>query len=725
LPPVAAEDANHNLNWDETIGSNDDDVTSSRPRPSLCSHAMAHGTTVCGIKSNNNNTKDWITWKTSFAPHQVCRVASNADGTIIVASTHGGTVSLLRGRDGKVLATRRVCSSSEGIQQQRPAEVAFVQDAQRHNKNKDVLIILVPPSDPLLTTSDATTTAASEQQQQHVVNVILVSNIDGERLNNDADVAEAAKNMAIDAVKLDTPVCKDFESLQGCFLNQTTIRFAAGQADGNVSIHDYNVQRKQSVLVSKGIEVGDDSSEQTFLTSLGMKLQHCGNDTTFLLLCGHADTHNKLYWYDLVHLNMACECILPVMPANTTKPPSLLAMEPVSSYDDNKTALAVAVAMKESPTALSGFLQVIQVYAEDTLGLAVLSHPHKVYQIPLESSTGSSRLDGIDLHALEQQQAGPYSFRFRANYGSQTTTCNDFVTINANLQDGLVGKIRLLLQRELYDEADELVAANDCNVLTCDPFAAFHSSEVALRKLQRLLSSSLATGSSQESMQERARDCLRRIIAGAVSSNETGQQHLVEAADSVLSWPSTVKSDQKPTIAEFSMALAAMVTAIQTALQSAHPAFGPQLANKKKQVEDRLEGMKCIQALVETDSTEIVLDAPFLEARSPSDVFLVLMEDGFFSLAQKFCRSQWGRHVTAEISASSILNLLPSQDPRAYAAVLKDSILPRLSITHEAIPLIRAWACQCANAYDDNDEGNELGLNASIFLLEVRTDWFQ
>lgn len=35
-------------------------------------------------------------------------MTSNADGSVIVASTAGGTVSLLRGSDGKVLATRRV-----------------------------------------------------------------------------------------------------------------------------------------------------------------------------------------------------------------------------------------------------------------------------------------------------------------------------------------------------------------------------------------------------------------------------------------------------------------------------------------------------------------------------------------------------------------------------------------------------------------------------------------
>ena len=70
-----------------------------------------------GIRRNNNSDdnqedgfgsdQDWIAWEATF-DHRVCRVTSNADGSVVVASTAGGTVSLLRGSDGKVLATRRV-----------------------------------------------------------------------------------------------------------------------------------------------------------------------------------------------------------------------------------------------------------------------------------------------------------------------------------------------------------------------------------------------------------------------------------------------------------------------------------------------------------------------------------------------------------------------------------------------------------------------------------------
>jgi hypothetical protein len=446
----------------------------------------------------------------------------------------------------------------------------------------------------------------------------------------------------------------------------------------------------------------DVSEEWTFFTGLGMRLQHYGNENTFLLLCGHVDTCTKLFWYDLVHLNIACN-----LPLSTE--PCLLALEPVTSFSD-EAALAVAVAMKDSSKAPYGFVQVVQVVAEETMGLTVLTHPHTVYHIPLDADQSS--LQGIDLEALEE--AGPYSFRFRTWFGSDHVACSEFITRHDKLiSGGLIGKIRLLLQLEMYDEADEILAANDGEVVSSDSFAAFHSSEVALRRLQRLLwSGNLGSGENME----RARECLCRLVAGAVSSGGLGEKHLLEAADSVLLWPTKEDSNEKPSVSQFSVALTAMLTAVDTALKSANTELRPQLESKRKELDDRLSAMNCIDALVQT--SDIELGPPFLAARSPSDMFMVLMEEGFFSVAEKLWRSEWGRDLMAETMASSILSLTPMQDPRAYATLLMEAVIPKLSITHEAIPLIRAWACRCADAFDE-DESNELDLSASIFLLKV------
>jgi uncharacterized protein YciU (UPF0263 family) len=653
---------------------------------------MAHGTYVCGL-SNENSDNKWMTWKTSFAPQQVCRVACNQDGSIIVASTDGGTVSLLRARDGKVLATRRVSTNTT-----RPAEVVFCSNSHRFHA-KDVLAILIPSAP--LSVVDHNHNAAGAPNHVHTCSVILVSNICGRRLNdqNVESVADAARSMSIDALRLHTQ-CGDLESLQGCFVHPTTIRFAAGEQNGNISIHDYDLETKQSVVIQPNV-----SDQWTFFTTLGMRLQHYGEQQqqhTFLLACGRDnDTAlTKLVWYNLAHLNMACTSTLPAKP---------LAFEPVTSYC-NESALSVAVAMQDSA---SGFIQVLQVVSQETMGLAVLSGPHEVYRIPIQPQQqhAQSSLQGIDLQALDP----PYSFRFRTRFGSDHVECGEFVTRD----DNVIGKIRCLIQREEYDEVESIIlAANDDTIE--DSFASFHSSELALRRLERLLSGgSLA---SSDLHMERARDCLRRLVVGAVSSS--GQQHLVEAADVVLLWPTnnSVSNNTRPSVAQFSVALTAMISAMNAALETQSTHLLSSMETKKHELEDRLSAMNCISALVQT--SDVTLGPPFLATKSPSDVFCVLTEGGLFSVAEKFWRSEWGRHLSPETLASCILGLTPTQDPRSYATLLLEAVMPQLSITHEAIPLIRAWACRCADAFDEDERNDELDLGASIFLLKVSLQFF-
>ena len=118
--------------WDDSIADRftfDASAISVDPRRScsISSHAVAHGCSVLGIRAGaatgsgsvsvsgvNDKEEGWIAWETSFAPNRVCRVACNDDGSVVVASTAAGTVSLMSGRDGDVLATRRVYSIDGG-----------------------------------------------------------------------------------------------------------------------------------------------------------------------------------------------------------------------------------------------------------------------------------------------------------------------------------------------------------------------------------------------------------------------------------------------------------------------------------------------------------------------------------------------------------------------------------------------------------------------------------
>ena len=118
--------------WDETIA--DGSATEALQQrsyartKSLTPHAMAHQSWIFGIEEEDNSDNpqpEWkIGWKTSLAPHRIHQVASNSSGTVIAATTVNGTVSIMRGSDGKVLATRKVVVNTEDKVPSFPLEVA-------------------------------------------------------------------------------------------------------------------------------------------------------------------------------------------------------------------------------------------------------------------------------------------------------------------------------------------------------------------------------------------------------------------------------------------------------------------------------------------------------------------------------------------------------------------------------------------------------------------------
>jgi len=101
--------------WDENFGdihiqqiaSNETQISRSA-RSSIAKNAVANGCSVFG--TNDNDDPSWIRWRKDF-DFPVCQVASTACGNVIAASS-GGKVTLMRGSDGGVLATRYVTSET-------------------------------------------------------------------------------------------------------------------------------------------------------------------------------------------------------------------------------------------------------------------------------------------------------------------------------------------------------------------------------------------------------------------------------------------------------------------------------------------------------------------------------------------------------------------------------------------------------------------------------------
>jgi hypothetical protein len=95
--------------WDATVLDQLNHQSAARKSGAISGNAVAHGSNVTCVSNNPEST---VLWKKDFEPDRVGRVTSNSDGSIVAVSTNGGTIKLLRGRDGAVLATRRVSSST-------------------------------------------------------------------------------------------------------------------------------------------------------------------------------------------------------------------------------------------------------------------------------------------------------------------------------------------------------------------------------------------------------------------------------------------------------------------------------------------------------------------------------------------------------------------------------------------------------------------------------------
>jgi hypothetical protein len=675
--PSSADDDKENLRWDETFAENEWKHSSihGSGRPSLCSHALADSSFVYGV--GDNSDENWTTWRACFAPHHVCRLASNQDGSIVVASTDGGTVSLMRGRDGKILATRRV-SNTEGLQP--PAEIHFI--ANHRGAFRDSLVILVP----------------SDVVEDKKPNVVLVSLINGEKLNSEhpSNVAEGTRGMAIDAINFDGGT--DFNALQGCFLDDNTIRFAAGTTTGNISIHDFNIGTKSTKIVKENIERDLNDESYRFDTSIGIGVQHHGMSTSFFLFSALSSTKAQVVWFDILHLTVAGTVLIK---SGKSCPPRVMAIEPVKSVNEDD-AIAVALAFKESNESEEGTIHVVQLVIEDALGLAVLSRPHVLFTIPLGVDKG---VKSVCLSIKRGESVGPYSFLLcnKTSDNCKSVVHSEF-SCSTKSSCGVIGQIRLLLEKYSLDEADHLCGHYDTS---WDEYARFHPSEVALRKLERVLALGCITS---EINMASARICLHRLASGALSGVKVAIDNLLEAANIILDWPS--KAGIPPTLFEYKIALNAIISTLESTFQAGHL---HEIEQKNEEVKHCLIAMKYITDFMEQEST--ILDKPFAKARSISDLFQTLIKHNLFASAEKLLH-RYRKELTPSIIVEAVVNIPSSVDPRVFALLLTDTVIPSLTINHEALPLISAWTCQSADAYDD--EASELGIDAAIYLLQVR-----
>jgi hypothetical protein len=203
---------------------------------------------------------------------------------------------------------------------------------------------------------------------------------------------------------------------------------------------------------------------------------------------------------------------------------------------------------------------------------------------------------------------------------------------------------------------------------------------------------------------------LQRLASGAISGADAAIENLLEAARMIMGWPS--RSEIPLTLFEYIMALNAMVSTLEGTLRVVRT---EKIEDQHQSLNHCLAAMKCLRDLVGNDETK--LDKAFARVRSLPDLFNAFISQGLFDTAEKMWRSAYGKDLTPEVVVAAMLNISSSVDPRSFAIFLKEAVIPSLSVNHEALPLLSSWTCQTADAYDD--EGNRLGIDSAIFLLEV------
>lgn len=417
-------------------------------------------------------------------------------------------------------------------------------------------------------------------------------------------------------------------------------------------------------------------------------------------------------------------------PNNNTK---VLALEPVAAWNA-VDAIAVAVAVKISSRDGGGsgeiFVHVLQVLVEHG-GLAEsddsvrLLSPHIVYTIPICNDamslglasilTGSSNIAG---------STAPYSFRCQlvgTNSGSNTSyTANQKCTVSYKEfqpnpgTSSTVGQIRSLLGRNQFDAADKLLARADeqKQAWVRDSYANFVPSEIALKRLQHVVA---LTSDHREisNALEHAQSCLRQLASGAVTSDwgDRGICLFVDAVDLVSQSPSSLSCEQ------FCKGLQALVASIIFVAERVPLEQGEKLVAKKDAIANRIAALEFLASVSEHSRPT----TPFHTIRSPRHLYIVLVREQNFSLAEALCRSKLRHQITPEILVAPILkiNAAGNVQPQKYLSLLSNIVIPALAVNDEYFSQVKIWCCSLA---DDMDASNHerLSLNDAIDLLQVK-----
>jgi hypothetical protein len=804
--------------WDETVA--DDECSSSsdaadvtntfqqrlhiKSGGSLTPHAMAHRSWIYGIVeaeaygSNHKTDHDtsslqdypWrshnqqhgsqseperkIRWKTSLAPHRIQQIASNTSGTVIAATTDNGTVSIIRGRDGRVLATRRVAEAKtdkDYTGDTPSSSVSFVTTKvagqSMINNPRDALLVQTPDQPAL-----------------------LVSNIQGDRLNDDNDivVTQATKSMNLQVVQIPSIESSDVQCMCGYFYSSNKnddddenkeeskdyyeqIRLVLIHHDlsgeARLALAGYDLGSQLCHLLQKNISVTK-GSELEIDTLVGLRLTSI-LDRFIIALVVHPTIRQTIkHQKALQHQQSTCSKILWLDPdydlgSNQEEIPSkylhdndiviirgeyplvtslkedgiteehykryqrsrIQALEFVNSFDSQE-AMAMVVAMGETGGETSSEMQIMQAQVKnDGNGrMLQLGRAHTLYQIHMPSTVARAR--SISFCPLDLKIYGPYSFCSKSSLGwNHHGQIHTFQTraLGDKLNDCYaIGAIRLLITKNEFDQARALVHEIGMEVLLGDESAHFHPAEIVLQSLRQSLSQSLESNNTVSSfnipcLDDHWNESLIGLGRGA--GNSKGQLVFLEAADYVLNWPPKTdisNLNYELVVERLGSFLKTMRNVSDDFLDQDVPSWITATYNNRiHALEEKLTAMAYMHSLLNSKS-EIEISPQYSSVGSIDDLFFCFVQNDNFTAAEKIWGSTMRSKLTASVLVSSILQIPSMVHPRKYTNLLEYIVLPSLSINHELLSSILSWSCGLA---DDFDTTNEHGLERSIFLLET------
>lgn len=477
-------------------------------------------------------------------------------------------------------------------------------------------------------------------------------------------LAEAAKNIQIQTLEL--PRLSDVTAIA---IDSSTLRFV-GFREGNLYARNW----KQGSLDNDEVAIVlDDQKEWSVDPEVGLHPQSVGEQT--YLVCGAScDAESAVFWIDPLSLRPVCQYNLSSR---------LLGLTPVVPLTNNGT-IAVALAEKAKTTRIS----VVQVVVEETMGLFMLVHPHMVYQIPIQ--------DAVSVTISPMKESGAFRFKF----WSSVRDCHYQAFVPNNDTNQVISSVRMYLAQGKNDEAEAFLKNEDearVKDTIQDKHACFYPTEVALNRLRLWL----AHGSKPEE----AGMLLQRIAEGADYSS--GRNILIEAVDAVLN------SSTNCGLSDIIYGLSALATCLEDILGTKDDS--EQEDPLKARLVTLLSKLDALQTLEKLGGESVVLERHFSQIKSTRQLFSTFIEEQRFLEASKICRLGL---LSIDDVVKPILRIDGPVSPNLYIPMLRDLILPKLSINGEMFAMIRAWACATADYLDDTNQTN-CDIHSAIELLSV------